>query len=146
MATFNQVEHRDRVRTALQRNKQIDRQIAAARARQQQRSELDREGFKVETVGGAGDGRGLEVTVETHKELGQEKVPITETNDPSKSVIGEKSVVTAASSDVVVDIEDKVSGSSSVDGDDKPLISVSKEGARLQPVVLVQPAQPEELV
>ena len=49
-------------------------------------------------------------------------------------------------SERVIDFADKISGSSSTEDDNKPLISVTNSEAAVQPVLLVQPAQPEELV
>ena len=161
MITFNQVEHRTRVRTALQRNKQIDRQIAAARARQQQQQQLKlreqeeligEEGLKVETVGGAEDGRrlipaavGVVNDGETPSSNGdQESVG---TKDKSKMGGVELEIRQGTKAEVVVDFEEKGSGTSSttVDDDDKPLINIGEGDTppNQQPVLLVQPAQPE---
>lgn len=160
MITFNQVEHRTRVRTALQRNKQIDRQIAAARARQQQQQQLKlkeeligEEGLKVETVGGVDDGWSrVPATVgvvndgETPSNNGdQERVRAKDASKTGGGVASE--VQQGIKAEVVVDFEDKGSGTSSltVDDDDKPLISVGGGDTppNQQPVLLVKPAQPE---
>lgn len=147
MATFNQVEHSTRVKTALQRNQQIDRQIAAARAHQKEQQVLDQE-VQVETVGGEGGGRGLDPLAPS---------AFSEVQKTAQMVSSQERVVTEGvkeMSNVVVDLGDKASGSSgSVDNDDKPLINIiasvtdaGDNSANQQPVLLVQPAQPEELV
>ena len=154
MITFNQVEHRARVRTALQRNKQIDRQIAAARARQQQQQqhqykvdeqeELGEEGLKVETVGGAEDGRRLVPVVET---LGdKERTNTKDTNETGNVAVTDLPETPQGTQvELVVEFEDKRSGTSStVDDDDKPLInSVEGDTHDRQPNLVVQPAPPE---
>lgn len=173
MITFNQAEHRTRVKTALQRNEQIDRQIAAARTRQQQQKleeheqALYQEGLKVETVGGAEDRRRLAgapldttKTIIKHESPDVTSIRVGETEVFEEAIVASKSgedgkdVKTGSSGKVVAtDVEDKVSGSSSVDDDDKPLISVSGasyntggEVPSQQPVLLVEPAKPEEIV
>ncbi len=161
MITFNQVEHRMRVRTALQRNKQIDRQIAATRARQQQQQRLKlkeqeeligEEGLKVETVGGAEDGRRLVPAAvgvindgETPSNNGDQMSM--RAKDASKTGGVASEVRQGIKAEMVIDFEDKGSGTSSptVDDDDKPLISVGGGDTppNQLPVLLVQPAQPE---
>lgn len=144
MITFNQVEHRTRVRTALQRNKQIDRQISAARVRQQQQQlklkeqeELivREEGLKVETVGGAEDGRRLPVPA-----------AVGVVNDARGQEITDRSKMgsSGTKAEVVVDFED-IKRSGSMDDDDKPLISIGEGETppNQQPILLIQPAQPE---
>ena len=162
MATFNQMEHRTRVKTALQRNQQIDRQIAAARTRQKfdikEQQVLNRDGLKVQvdTVGGEGGGRSLDLVAPTAARMSSEVQKAAQEVSSHEGVITEGTNETSKSnSDVVVDLGDKASGSSgSVDDDDKPLISViasvssdaEENPANQQPVLLVQPVQPEELV
>ncbi len=154
MITFNQVEHRTRVRTALQRNKQIDRQISAARVRQQQQQLklkeqeeliIGEEGLKVETVGGAEDGRRLVPAA-----VGVVNDGDTPNNNGGKdrNKVGgvESEIRQGAKAEVVVDFEDKRSGTSSMTiDDDKPLISINEGDTppNQQPILLVQPAQPE---
>ena len=182
MITFNQVEHRTRVRTALERNKQIDRQIAASRARQQQKQSLreqrvvhtqEQDVLKVETVamgvgvGVAEESKSLKTPIHTAEleaeaagELGsgehearvisQERV-VTSTElekslDSPKVIDGREQRGAGRGVERVVDFADKVSGSSSAEDDDRPLISVTNSEGAVQPVLLVQPAQPEELV
>ena len=155
MVTFNQVEHRTRVRTALQRNKQIDRQMAATRARQQQQQQLKvkeqeeligEDGLKVETVGGAEDGRRLIPAV-----VGVVNDGETPSNNGDRGAKDKKKreseIQQDTKAEAVVDFEDERSGTSSltVDDDDKPLISIGEGDtpSNQQPVLLVQPAQPE---
>lgn len=173
MITFNQAEHRTRVRTALERNKQIDRQIAASRARQQQKQALqqeqhtrDQDVLKVETVavGVVEESRSLKTPVhatelEPEGELAsgeheahvihQERMAAVELEGPKDSpkVSAEKEERAGGGSDkIVVDFGDKTSGTSSTEDDDRPLISVTNSDSVMQPVLLVQPAQPEEVV
>ena len=152
MATFNQVEHRTRVRTSLERNKQIDRQIAATRARQQQQKlkqqELDQDALKVEMVGGAEDSSRT-ASIEPVDGSREDGVVIEGGQDPTTTKNREKDI-TVVSSEVVVDLEDKVSGSPTLDDDSKPLINVSDSAygkeenpPNQQPLLLVQPAQAE---
>ena len=65
----------------------------------------------------------------------------------SPKVSAEKEERADSGSDkIVVDFGDKTSGTSSTEGDDRPLISVTNSDSVMQPVLLVQPAQPEEVV
>ena len=160
MITFNQVEHRTRVRTALQRNKQIDRQIAATRARQQlklkEQEELGEEGLKVETMGGVEDGRRLVSAVgvvndgetptvnEDQESLGAKDA--TETS--GITVAGPLETQQDTKAEVVVDFEEKGSGTSTgsiLDDDNKPLISIDGGDTlpKQQSILLVEPTQPE---
>ena len=148
MITFNQVEHRTRVRTALQRNKQIDRQISVARVRQQQQQLklkeqeeliIREEGLKVETVGGAEDGRRLPVAVGV---VNDGDAP--SNNGGQETTDRSKMGSSGTKAEVVVDFED-IKQSGSVDDDDKPLISIGEgeTSPNQHPILLVQPAQPE---
>ena len=162
MATFNQVEHRTRVRTSLQRNKLIDRQIAASRARQlklkEQEELIGEGGLKVETVrGGADDGRRLMPAAvgvvndgDTPSNNGDHESVGAKDMDKTKMGGAESKVRQGTKAEIVVDLEEKGNEASissvTVDDDDKPLIISIGEGdtpPNQQPVLLVQPAQPE---
>lgn len=155
MITFNQVEHRTRVRTALQRNKQIDRQISAARVRQQQQQLklkeqeelIGEEGLKVETVGGAEDGRRLPVPAAVGV-VNDGDAPSNNGRQGTMDRSKMGSIESGTKAEETIDFEDtKRSGTSSmtVDDDNKPLISIGEGDSppNQQPVLLVQPAQPE---
>ena len=154
---------------------QIDRQIAASRARQQQKQALQQEQqtrnqdvLKVETVavGVVEESRSLKTPVhatelepegelvlasgehEAHV-IHQERMAAVELEGPkvSPKVSAEKEERADGGSDkIVVDFGDKTSGTSSTEDDDRPLISVTNSDSVMQPVLLVQPAQPEEVV